>query len=113
MAKAQRKNAKTSPRTGGPSRTNDAERLAAIRWLAMKIEQVSIEVFVTDRDKLDDVVGALRATVNTLRQLAPERTLLGDCDADCPPPYVLCRDCLCAPMCDPTPPSLESRKRKR
>lgn len=95
MAKARGK----KPTTHKPQRgTNDAQRLAAIRWLAMRIEQISIEVLVTDRDKFDAVEGSLRDEVKRLKQLGrPERPIEGD---DCPEGYVLCRGGLCAPMCD-------------
>ena len=93
MAKARGK--KNTPKTHS---TNDAQRLAAIRWLAMKIEQVSIELLVTDRDKFEAVEDSLRDEVKRLRQLArPELPIAGD---DCPEGYILCRDGLCAPMCD-------------
>ena len=93
MAKARGK--KPTPKT--QRGTNDAQRLAAIHWLAMKIEQVSIEVVVTDRDKFDEVEGALRDAVKRLKQMGRPQTIGGD---DCPEGYVLCRDGLCAPMCD-------------
>jgi hypothetical protein len=77
--------------------TNDAQRLAAIRWLAMKIEQVSIELLVTDRDKFEAVEASLRDEVIRLKRMAAPELSVGD---DCPEGYVLCRDGLCAPMCD-------------
>jgi len=91
MAKAQGKN---TPHNRG---TNDAQRLAAIRWLAMRIEQVSIELLVTDRDKFKAVEDSLRDEVKRLKQMARPEPVAGD---DCPEGYVLCRDGLCAPMCD-------------
>ena len=94
MAKAQGKKPTPIAQRG----TNDAQRLAAIRWLAMRIEQVSIEVLVTDRDKFDAVERSLRDEVKRLKEMGlPEPTIGGD---DCPEGYVLCRDGLCAPMCD-------------
>ena len=100
MAKAKSKNTRRE--------SNTAEKLAAIRWLAMKIEQVSIEILVTDRDKFETVEASLRDEVNRLKQLGgPKQTE----DDDCPEGYVLCHDGLCAPMCGFTPPeSSESRK---
>ena len=94
MAKAQGKK-KSAHQSKG---TNDAQRFAAIHWLTMKIEQLSIEILVTNRDKFDEIEGALRDTVTRLKQIGrPDGTLGGD---DCPEGYVLCRDGLCAPMCD-------------
>ena len=94
MAKAQGKKGNANKTQHG---TNDAQRMAAIRWLAMKIEQISIEVLVTDRDKFDAVEGSLKDEVNRLKQICrPEPPVAGD---DCPDGFVLC-DGLCAPMCD-------------
>ena len=81
--------------------SNDSEKLAAIRWLAMKIEQVSIEILVTDRDRFDALEASLRDEVERLKQLAGPKPIAGD---DCPDGYVLCHDGLCAPMCGFTPP---------
>ena len=79
-------------------RNEDAVRMAAIRWLVMRIEQICIEVLVTDRDKFSDVEDALRAEVRLLQQIGrPVRPLD---DEDCPGGYIRCRDGLCAPMCD-------------
>ena len=96
MAKAQKP--RKSSRKGAPPQTSDAERLAALRWLAMRIEQLCIEIFVTDRDKFDEVEAALRMQVRLLKEIGePQKTLESD---DCPEGYVLCRNGLCAPMCD-------------
>ena len=98
MAKAQGKKTKSSARKSAPPRTSDAERLAALRWLAMRIEQLCIEIFVTDRSKFGEVEAALRVQVRLLQEMGkPVKALEGD---DCPEGYVLCRDGLCAPMCD-------------
>ena len=96
MAKAQSKKTKNTTKAA-PPRANDAERLAAVRWLVMRIEQLSIEVFITDRDKFADVERSLRAQVKALQAMAPVRPIAAE---DCPEGYVLCRDGLCAPMCD-------------
>ena len=93
-----KKTAKTASRTGAAPRTTDAERLAALRWLAMRIEQLCIEIFVTDRDKFDEIEAALRVQVRLLQAMGrSEEETEGD---DCPEGYVLCRNGLCAPMCD-------------
>lgn len=98
MAKAQGKKTITKNAKHGARGVNDAQRLAAVRWLAMRIEQVSIELLVTDRDKFEAVEQSLRDEVKRLKQMArPELPIAGD---DCPEGYVLCRDGLCAPMCD-------------
>ena len=98
MAKARGKKPTTHNPQRGPRGVNDAQRLAAIRWLAMRIEQVSIEVLVTDRNKFHEVEGALREQVRLLQRMSrPLQGIEGD---DCPEGYVLCRGGLCAPMCD-------------
>ena len=93
MAKAQGKNGNTH---GTRRAAKTAEQMAAIRWLAMKIEQVSIEVLVTDRDKFDAVEASLRDEVNRLKRIGRPEGIAAE---DCPDGYVLC-DGLCAPMCD-------------
>ena len=110
MAKAQGKKpiTKNAKHARG---VNDAQRLAAVRWLAMRIEQVSIELLVTDRDKFEAVEQSLRDEVNRLKQMArPEPEIAGD---DCPEGYVLCRDGLCAPMCDNLNQAKASRKKDK
>lgn len=97
MAKAQGKKATKRSYAGPPAKINDAERLAALRWLAMKIEQIAIEVFVTDRGKFSQIEDSLRDEVQLLKQIG--RPLKPHDDDDCPDGYVLCRG-LCAPMCD-------------
>ena len=110
MAKAQGKTARKPSRKGAPPRSNDAERLAALRWLVMKIEQIGIEIFVTDRDKFGAVEDALRAEVTLLRQIGrPMRPLDSD---DCPGGYILCRDGLCSPMCDGVAAAKPHKRRK-
>ena len=77
MAKARDKKTTTGTRRD----SNTAEKLAAIRWLAMKIEQVSIELLVTNRGKFEAVEGSLREEVKRLKQMArPEPPLGGDRD---------------------------------
>jgi len=74
--------------------------MAALRWLVMKIEQLGIEILVTSPGKFAAVENAMRAQVQLLKQLG-RPTMQAD---DCPGGYMLCRDGLCAPMCDDDPP---------
>jgi hypothetical protein len=115
MARTQRKQS-TQPRRNSPhTSTNDAERLAALRWLAMKIEQVSIELFVTDRHNFGAIEDALRLQVKSLRKMGGTNLALED--GDCPAGFVLCRDGLCSPMCNeelpPMAPPTPSPRRPR
>lgn len=109
MAKAQGKKATTTSRKSAPG-TNDAERLAALRWLVMKIEQLSIEIFVTNRGKFGTVEDALRVQVKLLQDIGRSAALTAD---DCPGGYILCRDGLCAPMCDDVAAAQPARRRTR
>ena len=114
MAKAQGKKATTGSRRSGRHRTSDAARMAALRWLVMKIEQLGIEILVTSPAKYAAVENALRAQVQLLKQIGRPALAV----EDCPDGYILCRDGLCAPMCDDDapPPSLmagKTRKRRR
>lgn len=111
MAKAQGKKAARRSYGGPPARINDAEQLAALRWLAMKIEQVSIEVFVTDRGKFSQIEDSLRTEVQLLKQIG--RPVKPPEDDDCPDGYVLCRNGLCAPMCDGANQAAAASGRKR
>lgn len=111
MAKAQGKKATTTSRKGTPPRTDDAERLAALRWLVMKIEQLSIEIFVTNRGKFGAVEEALRVQVKLLQELGREAAALSS--DDCPGGYILCRDGLCAPMCDEVAAVQSARRKSR
>ncbi|HQX80466.1 MAG TPA: hypothetical protein PKW63_01855 [Vicinamibacterales bacterium] len=96
MAKAQGKKTTTRSHGGGRHRGGDAARMAALRWLVMKIEQLGIEILVTSPGKFTVVENALRAQVQLLQQIGRPTLAAGDC----PDGYILCRDGLCAPMCD-------------
>lgn len=113
MAKA--KSGATRTRSTRSARPSDpAERLAALRWLAMRIEQLAIEVIVTDPGRFAAVEDALRAEVRLLQRMGQPITPLGD--GDCPGGYILCRDGLCAPMCDEfiaAAPSSSAKGRRR
>jgi hypothetical protein len=106
MAKAQGTKA---PRTVAHPRSNEAEQLAALRWLAMEIEQVSIEVFITNRRNFGAVEEALRLQVKLLRDIARSNPPL--VSEECPSGYVPCGG-LCSPMCDGELPQAVARKRR-
>lgn len=95
MAKKHTAKHRKSKWRSGP---NDAIRLAAIRWYAMNIEQLAIEIYATDRNKFDGMVALLQKQSKELFRfgLGPGGFDIDDC-AD---GYVLCKDGLCAPMCD-------------
>jgi hypothetical protein len=76
---------------------NDAIKLAALRWLACRIEMEAIQIYATNSARYADIEAALVACVDTIHGLKQD-IALGE-DAECPPGYVLCRN-ECAPMCD-------------
>ncbi len=92
---------------------DDAIRLAALRWFALEIERLSIEIYATDKTKYPAVESLLRKTVKsmgaaitTVKSMGAAITTvksMGEAITDesvCPPGWVLCPDRLCAPMCD-------------
>jgi len=88
------KTGRTATRRSRP--TNDALNIAAIHLLATQLEQVATEVYVTNPDRMKDVLAMMRADVEALRSLAPKT--LSDNDEDCPEGWILC-DGLCMPIC--------------
>ena len=93
---------KTKKRSGTGSRVwqaqpDDAIRLAALRWLAISIERLTIEIYATDKAQFEDMEDVLRKTLKRLGKLSQE--VVRD-EGDCPIGYELCKDGLCAPMCD-------------
>jgi hypothetical protein len=117
MAKSKGKKDKKEANKGAWFQSQTAEQLAALRWLTMRIEQLCIEIMVTDSSKFATVEDALRAEVKLLQRIGkPEQPLA---EGDCPGGYILCRDGLCAPMCDgfenndAAAPAMQSKKDKK
>jgi hypothetical protein len=100
------------PRKWEPS-GEDAISLAAFRWLANAIENVSIELYATDRESFKEVEGILRQALKDLERI--KRTFAAfETHDECPDGYVLCHG-VCAPSCDdsPPPPPPDNFTRKR
>jgi hypothetical protein len=76
---------------------DDAIRLAALRWFAIEIERLSIEIYASDKTRYLDLEDLLRGAVKRMKKITRRFDLD---DEDCPNGYVLCKDGLCAPMCD-------------
>jgi hypothetical protein len=89
------KKSRSKGRKKGPRVSNDALNIAAIHWLAMAIEQVAMDVYVTDPDKFAQVTASLREQVITLNGIVKPAILD---DVDCPDGWIEC-DGLCMPMC--------------
>ena len=77
---------------------DDAIRLAALRWFALEIERMGIEIYASDKTKYKAIEKVLRQTM-TAMNAQRDRVIVADSD-ECPDGYVLCKDGLCAPMCD-------------
>ena len=101
MAKKQSRSAKP---TANPE-TNDALKLAALRWFTIELERYSIEIYASDRTNYPALEGVLRKALTELKAFgrpaeatSSKRGLQEE--QECPDGYILCRDGLCAPMCD-------------
>jgi ferredoxin len=76
----------------------DALRLAAIRWFANTIENLSIELYATNPVTFENTEALLK---ETLQQLKLQREQISTTGQDeCPDGYELCGG-LCVPSCDP------------
>ena len=91
---------KGSKKTGivWQSGPDDAIRLAALRWFALEIERMGIEIYASDKAKYKAVEKILRQTMTALN--ATSEDIIVAASDECPDGYVLCKDGLCAPMCD-------------
>ena len=78
---------------------DDAIRLAALRWFALSIERLAIEIYASDKTQYGELEQVLRRALKHMGNLVTRD--VGEEDEDsCPIGYELCRDGLCAPMCD-------------
>ncbi len=94
------KKSRRSTRRSWKPQAHDAIRLAALRWYALTIERLTIDIYATDPRKFEAMEAVLRREAKALFELGrgPGGALDDD---DCPDGYFLCKDGLCAPMCDP------------
>lgn len=82
-------NAKTPP--------NDAVNFAAIHWYALTIEQICIQMYVTDSAKFGAIKGVLTDTLKSLNKV--RASLVTPC-SDCQDGWECCKsDGMCAPVC--------------
>ena len=77
---------------------DDAIRLAALRWFALEIERMGIEIYASDKTKYKTIEKVLRQTMKAMNATR-DHVIVADSD-ECPDGYFLCKDGLCAPMCD-------------
>ena len=97
MAKKDKKQRTPGPRVWHPE-PDDAIRLAALRWFALSMERLSIEIYASDKTRFETMEELFRYT---MKKLGKMRHLVDVGESEeCPSGYVLCEDGLCAPMCD-------------
>ena len=77
---------------------DDAIRLAALRWFALEMERISIEIYATDKRKFALMEKVLRGTIAKLNFVRENLNALSD--DECPDGYIRCKDGTCAPSCD-------------
>ena len=75
---------------------NDAINLATLRWYALTIDRLLIQIYSTDRSKQPVMQGILDQTLKDLYRHRKSVTLGDD---GCPDGQVRCADGLCSPMC--------------
>ena len=96
------KTTKKKPSSAGPriwqAEPDDAIRLAALRWFAISIERLSIEIYASDKQQYEPIEDLLRHTLKRMEKIGKRADVRED--EECPNGYVLCRDGLCAPMCE-------------
>lgn len=92
----------TMPTTKWTPEANDAINLATIRWYAITLERLLIEMYSTNRKRWPEIQKMLDQDLKELYNhfkkpsLKPEQA-----DEDeCPPGQTMCRDGLCAPQCE-------------
>ena len=80
----------------------DAINLATIRWYAITLERLLIEMYCTNRKKLPELQKLLDQDFKDLYAKFKAPSLqpgLGDED-ECPPGQMMCRTGLCAAQCE-------------
>jgi len=87
---------KKGPWTPSP---NDAINLATLRWYALTIERLLIEIYSTNREKLPGLQHLLDEELRRLYAYSQSSEVRDD--DECPPGQTMCPDGLCAPSCDP------------
>ena len=95
MARKQRQETDTAHWHAQP---DDAIRLAALRWFALRIESLAIEIYATDQTRYAAMERLFRQTLKRMTRV--RRSAQANLETDCPDGYVLCKDGICAPMCD-------------
>lgn len=75
--------------------TYDVTDVAAIRWLAMAIEQAALSAYITKTKNFSNIEKVMRAQVVSLNGIGQGKKLE---EGDCPNGWIEC-DGMCSPMC--------------
>jgi hypothetical protein len=82
------------------ARPADAIDLATLRWYAVTMEKLAIEIYATDRSRFADLDQLLRGQLGQLSRFGAGASAAVTLDDDCPNGWFLCKDGLCAPACN-------------
>ena len=88
------------PATKWTPEPNDAINLATIRWYALTLERLLIEMYSTNRKKLPELQKMLDQDLKDLYEAFKKPTPGLIDEDDCPPGQQMCRDGLCAAQCE-------------
>jgi len=95
---AKRKKTSASSANKWQPRADDAIRLAALRWFALELERLSIEIYASNQALYPNMEDVLRKAVKSMSEVGRRVSLAGN--DECPGGFFLCKDGICAPMCD-------------
>jgi len=95
MAKKTKKN---TPRW--KAAPDDAIRLAALRWYALQLESSAICLYATNQTAYKELESVLKRAMVAMNGLKQKFGIADNLEDGCPDGYVLCKDGVCAPMCD-------------
>jgi hypothetical protein len=91
---------KKASKTKWKPRDEDTNNLAEIRWYALTLEKMLMEMYWTNRKRWPDLRKQLDADFKALKASFTEpRPGLAD-DDDCPDGQTRCSDGYCKPVCD-------------
>lgn len=97
MAKARKTSVpKPAGTTNWKPEPNDAINLATLRWYALTIDRLLIQIYCTDRSKQAAMQGILDKAIRELYRHGKGITIGAE---ECPDGQRLCSDGFCAPMC--------------
>ena len=98
MAKSRKKSSVSKSYSPGKwqPEPNDAINLATLRWYALTIDRLLIQIYSTDRSKQAGMQAILD---QALKELYRHGKGIAEGDSECPEGQRLCSDGFCAPIC--------------